>query len=106
MNLQKVIRLNLTTAVTLGTEESDRCREVQIRVNVWTFQQKSSRCGEVAGSEGLTEYRSFIVRCLQTFYKHLKVDYYHNYLVKRLCKCQFFFKDKFAVSLCRYLTVT
>ena len=28
MNLQKAIRLNLTTAVTLGTEESDRCREV------------------------------------------------------------------------------
>ena len=28
MNLQKAIRLNLTTAVTLGTEESDRCREI------------------------------------------------------------------------------
>ena len=56
-----------------------------------TVQQKSGRCGEVAVSEGLTEYRSFTVRCLQTFYKHLKVDYHHNYLVKRLCICLFFF---------------
>ena len=54
-----------------------------------TVQQKSGRCGEVAVSEGLTEYRSVTVRCLQTFYKHLKVDYYHNYLVKRLCICLF-----------------
>ena len=73
---------------------------------MWTVHQKSGLCGEVAVSEGLTQYRSVTVRCLQTFYKHLKVDYYHNYLVKRLCKCLFFKKDWFAVSLCRYLTVT
>jgi len=39
---------------------------------VWTVHQKSGRCGEGAVSEGLTEYRSVTVRCLQTFYKHLR----------------------------------
>ena len=28
---------------TLGTEESGRCREVKMRVNVWTVYQKSGR---------------------------------------------------------------
>ena len=38
---------------TLGTDERDRCREVETRVNVWTVHQKSGHCEEVI-SGGLT----------------------------------------------------
>ena len=45
------VRLNLTTTVTLGTEKSGHCIEVETRVNVWTVRQKkNSRCSGVAVS--------------------------------------------------------
>ena len=47
--------LNLSRTVTLGSEESGRCREVETRVSVWAVRKKKSRhCGEVAVSEGST----------------------------------------------------
>ena len=46
--------LNLSRAVTLGSEESGRCREVETRVSVWAVRKKSRHCGEVAVSEGST----------------------------------------------------
>lgn len=42
------ILLNLSTPATSGVEETGHCRKVESRVNVWTFHQKSGRCGEVA----------------------------------------------------------
>ena len=41
------MQLNLSTTAILGTEESDRCREVETRVNVWTVRLKSGRCREL-----------------------------------------------------------
>ena len=46
--------LNLSRTVTLGSEESGRCREVETRVSVWVVRKKSRHCGEVAVSEGST----------------------------------------------------
>ena len=46
--------LNLSRAVTLGSEESGRCREVETRVSVWAVRKKSAHCGEVAVKEGST----------------------------------------------------
>ena len=42
------ILLNLSKPATSGLEETGHCRGVESRVNVWTFRQKSGRCGEVA----------------------------------------------------------
>ena len=48
--LRKVL-LNLSTTLTLGTEKSGHCREIETRVNVWTVRQKKkSRCRGVAVS--------------------------------------------------------
>ena len=45
------VQLNLSTTVTLGTEKSGHCREVETRVNVWTARQKkNSRCRGVVVS--------------------------------------------------------
>ena len=45
------VQLNLSTTVTLGTEKSGHCREVETRVNVWTVRQKkNSRSRGVAVS--------------------------------------------------------
>ena len=52
-DLNQSLQLNLSTTVTLGTEESDSCREVEARLNVWTVRQKrwllssGVRCREV-----------------------------------------------------------
>ena len=35
-----LLQLNLSTTAILGTEESNHCREVETRVNVWTVHQK------------------------------------------------------------------
>ena len=44
------LQLNPSTTVTLGTEESGGCKEVETRVNVWTVRQKKvavvERCRE------------------------------------------------------------
>ena len=34
--------LNLSRTVTLGSEESGRCREVETRVSVWAVRKKKS----------------------------------------------------------------
>ena len=44
------VQLNLSTTVTLVTEKSGHCREVETNVNLWTVRQKNSCCGEVAVS--------------------------------------------------------
>ena len=46
--------LNLSRTVTLGSEESGRCREVETRASVWAVRKKSRYGGEVAVSEGST----------------------------------------------------
>ena len=40
--LRKVL-LNLSTTLTLGTEKSGHCREIETRVNVWTVRQKKKK---------------------------------------------------------------
>ena len=51
------VRLNLTTTVTLGTEKSGHCREVETRVNVWTVRQKKIA---VVGGWSLVEKWSLV----------------------------------------------
>ena len=51
------VQLNLSTRVTLGTEKSGHCREVETRVNVWTVRQKKIA---VVGGWALVERWSLV----------------------------------------------